>query len=87
MDAQAKLWFHAQMQARGQALGSARLSRGGQPLLNCPPNFSGPAGAFRTQTFDAGLFFVCIWDNPHQKMGGRSSHARVAVRGKGNTIC
>eukprot|EP00983_Pelagomonas_calceolata_P073136 1152020-Pelagomonas_calceolata.AAC.6 len=33
------------------------------------------------------LFFVCIWDNPHQKMGGRSSHARVAVRGKGNTIC
>eukprot|EP00983_Pelagomonas_calceolata_P073505 1152165-Pelagomonas_calceolata.AAC.4 len=50
------------------------------------PNFSGPAGAFRARTFDAALFFLCIWDNLHQKFGGRSSHAHVVVRKRKSTV-
>eukprot|EP00983_Pelagomonas_calceolata_P076826 1153588-Pelagomonas_calceolata.AAC.8 len=29
------------------------LVRGGSPLFNCLPNFSGPAGALRAQSFNA----------------------------------
>eukprot|EP00983_Pelagomonas_calceolata_P058975 1145725-Pelagomonas_calceolata.AAC.2 len=34
-------------------LAKAWRRTGGSPLLNCPPNFSGPARAFRARTFDA----------------------------------
>eukprot|EP00983_Pelagomonas_calceolata_P054529 1143724-Pelagomonas_calceolata.AAC.2 len=33
-----------------------------------------------------GLSFVCLWDNPHQKLWGRCPHLRVAVRGRESTV-
>eukprot|EP00967_Tisochrysis_lutea_P124330 scaffold207778_cov17-Tisochrysis_lutea.AAC.1 len=60
---------------------------GGSPLLHCLWNFWGPAGAFRPQPFDAGFFFACLWDNPHQRFGGRCPHMRVVVRGRESTVC
>eukprot|EP00983_Pelagomonas_calceolata_P054198 1143611-Pelagomonas_calceolata.AAC.6 len=62
-------------------------SRGGSPLLESLPNFSGPAGAFRAQSVDAALFSMCRWDDPHQMFRGRCPHVRVAVRGKESTVC
>eukprot|EP00983_Pelagomonas_calceolata_P037999 1136630-Pelagomonas_calceolata.AAC.9 len=61
------------------------LPEGGHPW--CPPNCPGSAGAFRAQAFDAGFSFVCLWDNPHQKFGGRCPHVRVAVGGRESTVC
>eukprot|EP00983_Pelagomonas_calceolata_P018299 573183-Pelagomonas_calceolata.AAC.2 len=31
--------------------------------------------------------FMCPWDNPHQKFGGRCPHVHVAVREKQSTVC
>eukprot|EP00983_Pelagomonas_calceolata_P094120 1157850-Pelagomonas_calceolata.AAC.4 len=47
----------------------SKTFRGGSSLLNCPPNFSGADGAIRTQSLDASLFFVCIYQSSSKVWG------------------
>eukprot|EP00983_Pelagomonas_calceolata_P131108 1161744-Pelagomonas_calceolata.AAC.3 len=44
-------------------------------------------GAIRAQPFDAGLFFVCLWDSLYEEFGGRCPHVHVTVRGRESTVC
>eukprot|EP00983_Pelagomonas_calceolata_P117421 1160414-Pelagomonas_calceolata.AAC.1 len=49
------------------------------------PDFSGPDGAFRTNSFDANLLF--LWDNLYHKSGGRCPCEREALREEENKAC
>eukprot|EP00967_Tisochrysis_lutea_P108444 scaffold167960_cov23-Tisochrysis_lutea.AAC.1 len=73
--------------ATGQISMCKKTAAGVLPAATCklclsPPYLSGLDGAFWAQAYDAGLFCLCLWDDSHQKFGGRCHHVRVAVRRK-----